>query len=30
MIVWSTSERVFALVSIQHVTQALAMASSVR
>ncbi len=29
-IVWSTSERVFALVSIQHVAEAMAMASSVR
>jgi hypothetical protein len=29
-IVWSTPERVFALVSIQHVAEALAMASSVR
>jgi hypothetical protein len=30
MIVWSTPERVFALLSIQHVSEALAMASSVR
>ena len=29
-IVWSTSERVFALVSIQQASEALAMASSVR
>ena len=29
-IVWSTSERVFALVSIQHVAEAMAMATSVR
>ena len=29
-IVWSTPERVFALVSIQHVSEALAMATSVR
>ena len=29
-IVWSTSERVFAVVSIQHVAEAMAMATSVR